>query len=133
MKTNTIIGVFVGLVMFSASAIADDTDTLISLDKQWGESEGSDALDPLLLDSIMAVSVDGVGDKAAMLEDADNAEPATEPYMAGDYKVQFLSDDVAVMVHSTAPPEPHWSMHVWQRVDGEWRVAATASVPVEGE
>ena len=130
MKTNTIVGVIVGLIMFSASALADDTATLISLDKQWGESEGSDALDGLLLDSVIAVTDSGLNDKNAMLEAADNAEPSTEPYMAADYKVQYLSADVAVMVHSTAPPEPHWSLHVWQRVDGQWRVAATASVPV---
>lgn len=130
MKINTIVSLFVGLVIFSASAMADDTDSLISLDKQWGESEGSDALAPLLSDSVIAVAVDGLGDKKAMLEAADNAEPATGPYMAGDYKVQFLSDDIALMVHSTAPPEPHWSLHVWQKIDGAWRVAATASVPV---
>jgi len=131
MRIKTIVGVFVGVIIFSTAALADDTDTLISLDKQWGESEGSDALEPLLLDSVMTVDVGGLGDKDAMLEAADNAEPSTEPYMAGDYKVQFLSDDVAVMVHSTAPPEAHWSLHVWQKVNGEWRVAATASVPVE--
>ena len=131
MRIKTIVGVFVGVIIFSTAALDDDTDTLISLDKQWGESEGSDALEPLLLDSVMTVDVGGLGDKDAMLEAADNAEPSTEPYMAGDYKVQFLSDDVAVMVHSTAPPEAHWSLHVWQKVNGEWRVAATASVPVE--
>jgi len=131
MRIKTIVGVFVGVIIFSTAALADDTDTLISLDTQWGESEGSDALEPLLLDSVMTVDVGGLGDKDAMLEAADNAEPSTEPYMAGDYKVQFLSDDVAVMVHSTAPPEAHWSLHVWQKVNGEWRVAATASVPVE--
>jgi hypothetical protein len=131
MKIHTIVGVFVGLTMFSVTAVADDTDTLISLDKQWGESEGSAALDPLLLDSVMGVSGGGLGNKNSMLEAADSAEPSTEPYMAGDYKVQFLSDDIAVMVHSTAAPEPHWSLHVWQRVDGAWRVAASASVPVE--
>ena len=133
MKIRTIAGVIVSSVLLSAPALAGDADILISLDKQWGEAEGSEAVGALLLDSVMAVGVDGLADKDAMLEAADDAEPATEPYMAGDYEVQFLSDDIAVMVHSTAPPESHWSLHVWQRVDGEWRVAATASVPVEGD
>ena len=68
-----------------------------------------------------------------MLDQAENEEPTTEPYMPGDYKVQFLSDDVAIMVHSTPPPEAHWSMHVWQKVDGEWRVAANANIPAGEE
>lgn len=57
--------------------------------------------------------------------------PPAGPYDAGDYKVDFLSDDVAVMVHSVAGPEPHWSMHVWQRQAGKWKAVATATVPVE--
>lgn len=119
------------VLLFSAGlAVADDTDTLIQLDKKWGESEGADALAPMLLDDIIAVSADGPGDKGAMLEQADSAEPATGPYAAGDYKVQFLTDDIAVMVHSMPAPDAHWSMHVWQKVDGTWRVAATAAVPV---
>ena len=84
----------------------------------------------MLLDEIIAVGADGIGDKEAMLEAADDAEPATGPYEAGDYKVRFLTEDIAVMVHSTPMPEPHWSMHVWQKVDGKWLVAATAAVPV---
>ena len=77
-----------------------------------------------------AIGANGIGNKEAMLEQAASAEPATGPYEASDYKVRFLADDIAVMVHSTPMPEPHWSMHVWQKVDGKWRVAATAAVPV---
>ena len=58
------------------------------------------------------------------------AEPAG-PYMAGNYKTHFVSADVAIMVHSTSGDDPHWSMHVWQRVEGKWQVAATATVPIE--
>ena len=91
----------------------------------------SDALAPMLADSIIVIGVDGLGDKAA-IDQAESAEPATDPYMPGDFKVEFLSDDVAVMAHSTPPPEPHWSMHVWQKIDGEWRVTATAKRSCRG-
>ena len=129
MKKAKMFGLFASLLMSSGLAVADVTDDLIALDEDWGGAEGPDAIAPLLADSVIAVGTDGVADKQMMLEAAANAEPASGPYMAGDYKVQFLSDDIAVMVHSTAPPEAHWSLHVWQLVDGEWRVAATASVP----
>jgi hypothetical protein len=99
------------------------------LDKKWGESQGAEEQSSLLLDSMIQIGVDGLGNKASMLAAAEEAEPTSEPYMAGDYKVQFLSDSIAVMVHSTPAPEPHWSMHVWQKVDGKWQVAATAAVP----
>ena len=133
MKKITVFGLFFGLLLSAALASADDTDTLVELDNRWGESEGADALAPMLLDSIIALSADGLGDKTTMLDEAGSREPAIAPYAASDYKVQFLSDDIAVMVHSTPRPEPHWSMHVWQKVDGEWRVAATAGVPVGEE
>ena len=130
MRTPKILSLATILLLSAGFASAGDADKLIELDKKWGESEGADALAPMLLDEIIAVGADGIGDKEAMLEEADDAEPATGPYEAGDYKVRFLTEDIAVMVHSTPMPEPHWSMHVWQKVDGKWRVAATAAVPV---
>ena len=130
MRTTKILSLATMLLLSAQFASAGDADKLIELDKKWGESEGADALAPMLLDEIIAVGADGIGDKEAMLEAADDAEPATGPYEAGDYKVRFLTEDIAVMVHSTPMPEPHWSMHVWQKVDGKWRVAATAAVPV---
>jgi hypothetical protein len=129
MKTTIMSGVFAGLLTFAALAHADDTAALIDLDKKWGESQGAEEQSSLLLDSMIQIGVDGLGNKASMLAAAEEAEPTSEPYMAGDYKVQFLSDSIAVMVHSTPAPEPHWSMHVWQKVDGKWQVAATAAVP----
>ena len=131
MKTTKILGSLLGLLVFAGTANADDTNTLIELDKKWGESEGAETLASLLSDDILAIDVEGLGGKAEMLAAADEAEPTTGAYDAGDYQVNFLGDDVAVMVHSTRTPEPHWSMHVWQKLDGEWRVTATASVPIE--
>lgn len=119
------------LVLIATLANADESDTLIKLDKVWGEAAGPADLEPLLADKILALGTDGVGSKAEMLEAAaDDGAPAG-PYVAGDYQVRFLSDDIAVMVHSAGGPEPHWSMHVWQKHDGKWQVAATATVPVE--
>jgi hypothetical protein len=43
--------------------------------------------------------------------------------------VKFISDEIAIMTHSTAGAEQHWSMHVWQKDGGKWKVAATASIP----
>ena len=131
MRTTKILGSLLGLFVFVGIANAGDADALIELDKKWGESQGADALAPLLSDDILAIGVEGLSGKAEMLAAADEEEPATGPYDAEGYKVRFLSDDVAVMVHSTGVPEPHWSMHVWQKLDGEWRVTATASVPIK--
>ena len=129
-RTIKILSLVTVLLLSAGFASAGDADKLIELDKKWGESEGADALAPLLLDEIIAIGADGLGDKELMLEQANSAEPATGPYEASDYKVRFLTDDIAVMVHSTPTPEPHWSMHVWQKVDGKWQVAATAAVPI---
>jgi hypothetical protein len=43
----------------------------------------------------------------------------------------MLSDDIAVMTHHAGDPDPHWSMHVWQKKDGGWQVVASATVPLE--
>ena len=130
MRATKIVGLASVLFLSAGFASADDTDRLIELDKKWGESEGADALAPMLLDEIVAINANGVGDKKSILEQAESAEPATGPYEASDYKVRFLTEDIAVMVHSSLTPEPHRSMHVWQKVDGKWLVAATATTPM---
>jgi hypothetical protein len=131
MKTIKMLGCLASMLVVAATAAAGDAGELIELDKKWGESVGADALAPLLADEVIAIDAEGLWGRADMLKEAEEAEPATEPYNAGDYKVRFLSDDVAVMVHSAPAPDPHWSMHVWQKIDGEWRVVATAGVPIE--
>jgi hypothetical protein len=131
MRSTFILGGVASMFLLAGIAAADDTDKLIELDKKWGQAEGADAIAPLLADDILAIGVEGLGSKNEMLEEAESAEPATGPYEAGDYKVEFLNDDIAIMVHSTGGAEPHWSMHVWQKQDGNWRVAATASVPIQ--
>ncbi len=131
MNIRTILGCVIYLIMAGTVANADESDELVQLDKEWGEAEGPATLERLIADNILTLGSEGVIGKAQMLEAAANDDAATGPYVAGDYDVRFLSDDVAVMVHSAGEPDPHWSMHVWQKRDGKWQVAATATVPVE--
>jgi hypothetical protein len=131
MKVRTIIGSVICLVMIGAVANADESDTLVQLDKKWGEAQGPEAMEPLIADNIMTLGAEGLIGKAQMLEAAASDDAPTGPYTAGDYEVRFLSDDIAVMVHSAGDPDPHWSMHVWQKRDGKWQVAASATVGIE--
>ncbi len=126
--TSTIMSA--ALLLAGGLAQADETDMLIKLDKKWGESRSADAVAPLLADDVMEVGPDGAGGKKEMLEDADANPPPEGPYEAADYQVRFLSDDAAIMTHSSSGEDPHHSLHVWQKIDGEWKVAATAAVPV---
>ena len=131
MKIRMIVACVFCLLMAGTMANADESVALVQLDKEWGEAEGPEALEALLADDILALDLEGVGSKAQMLEAAASDDAATGPYVAGHYDVRFLSKDVAVMIHSAGEPDPHWSMHVWQKRDGKWQVAATATVPVE--
>jgi hypothetical protein len=117
------------LLTVSVLAQAGDADALIALDKSWGESRDAAALDQLISDDLVALSPAGNGSKAATIAEATAADAPEGPYTPGDYVVRFISDDVAVMTHSVAGEEQHWSMHVWQKQDGAWKVAATASIP----
>ena len=131
MNIRTILGCVFCLIMAGTVANADESDALVQLDKEWGEADGPDAAEPFLADNIVALGLEGVQGKAQMLEAVESDDAPTGPYVAGDYDVRFLSEDVAVMVHSVGEPDPHWSMHVWQKRDGKWQVVATATVPIE--
>jgi hypothetical protein len=128
------VGLCLGLVAVIATAAHHETEALIELDKKWGSAQGADAagvLDGIIADDVLAVSGEGLGSKAAMLEEAASEDAPAGPYIAGDYKVRFLDDDTAVMVHSAGEPDPHWSLHVWEKRDGKWQVVATISTPIE--
>lgn len=127
MKKMTAIALLAGFGFAATAANAGDSQTLIDMDKAWGEATSGATIDPMIAEDILAIGAEGLVSKAAMLKSQE--EPATGPYIAGDYQVHFLSDDIAVMVHSSGGDEPHWSMHVWQKKDGKWVVAANASVP----
>jgi hypothetical protein len=116
-----------------AVAAHHETEALIELDKEWGAAapgqEAADALSRIIADGVLVIGADGLGSKKAMIEAArdDDAPPA--PYLADSYEVKFLTDDVAVMVHHAGDPEPHWSLHVWQKEGDKWMVVASASTP----
>ncbi|NOR20859.1 MAG: DUF4440 domain-containing protein [Xanthomonadales bacterium] len=131
MNIRTIIGSVICLVMAGSVAIADESDKLVQLDKEWGGAEGPEAMEALIADNVVTLGAEGIIGKAQMLEAAASSDAPTGPYTAGDYDVRFLSEDIAVMVHSAGKPDPHWSMHVWQKRDGKWQVAASTTVPSE--
>jgi len=128
----TLVAVTTLLVMLTATAnAADDTNALIALDKQWGESvvKGDSSLSgKLLADKSVSVSENGVWDKQAAIADI-KAAPAGTHYEPTDYKVTFLDPDTAIMTHATKGTDAHYSLHVWSRKGGTWRIIATSTTP----
>jgi len=134
MRTRLIVSCILCVALLAAVAYAahHETDALIELDKKWGSAVGDQApatLDEILADDLLAITGNGVQDKAAMIAESTAEDAPTGPYVAGDYKVQFLDDNTAIMVHSTGDPDPHWSLHVWKKKDGKWQVVGSASTP----
>ena len=121
----------------------DVQQTLISLDKQWGEAGGDTAkLDKVIGDNLLAVSSKGEAqDKKQMIADnkATSADVQNASYTADEYKFEMLSPDVVVMTHrgttkgmqnSKEVTESHRSLHVFQKQDGRWQVVANAQLPI---
>ena len=123
------------IVAVIAVAAHHEGEELIALDKEWGAAaQGQaavDAIEKIIADDVVAISGTGVGSKANMIEDAQSDDAPVGPYVADQYSVKMLADDIAVMTHHAGDPDPHWSMHVWQKKDGNWQVVASATVPVE--
>ena len=126
---------FIGalLVIIAANASASDTDTLIALDKQWGESVVSGDMTvsaKLLADQVVSVSEFGIRGKKEELAD-DTPAPAGTRYEPTDYKITFLNPDTAIMTHTTKGTDAHASLHVWSRKEGSWQIVATSTTPLE--
>lgn len=125
--------VLVTLIAGLAVAMHHESDALIKLDKEWGAAaQGQDAVDAInriISDDLLAIGVGGLETKAGMIEAAQGEDAPTGPYVADNYEVKFLTDDVAVMVHHAGDPDPHWSLHVWQKKGEKWTVVASASAP----
>jgi hypothetical protein len=130
---RTLVALATLLVMFAATAnAADDTDALIALDKQWGESgvKGDTTVAAkLLADKVLSVTDSGVRGKQSELA-AMKPEAAGTHYEPTDYKVMFLNPDTAIMTHGTKGADAHYSLHVWSRKGGTWQVVATSTTPV---
>ena len=132
MNTNWIAAPLLCLALVPAAAMADTEDKLLKLDRQWGEAGGSKDAKHLLAEKFISVDGKGVTRLKEFLAEMDKAGPPDGPYVAGDYTVQFIDDTVAVMVHTAGQgDDAHWSMHVWRKHDGKWKVFATAAVPAE--
>ena len=123
-------GLILAMGLVSARVFAGGAEDLIALDKAWGSAGGPADVEAMLSADLIAVDGKGLGGKAEQLEAM--AEAPEGPYVAGDYKVNFIDDDTAVMVHSAGSGKTaHWSMHVWQKTGEHWQVMATASVKAD--
>ena len=123
------------LVLGAAHALADDTEALIALDKQWGEAGGKGdtaTIAKLLADDLVSVTETGVRGKKEELADNEPA-PAGTKYEPTDFKVTFLDANTAIMTHSTTGDDAHVSLHVWSKKSGAWQVVATSTTPVASD
>ena len=129
MKINKIIFITI-LTIVTGGLFAGDSDALIMLDKQWGSSEGTGA--EFVSKDLIAIGTDGiVGFKEFTTIDPSAPPPPGGKYAAGDYKVKYLSKEIAILVHSTKGDNAHASMHVYQKHGDKWLVVATASSPTD--
>ena len=133
MNRTIVMGTIVlALVAGIAIAMHHENDALIALDKEWGAAQGQEAVDALkriIAEDVIAMSGGGIGSRADMIAEAQSADAPTGPYVADDYMVKMITDDIAVMTHHAGDPDPHYSLHVWQKKGGKWVVVASASAP----
>src|SRR5262249_51415744 len=126
---SILVAVAACLVMFAAAAhAADDTEALIALDKQWGEStlkRDKTVSEKMVPDKVVSVDENGVMGKQAMLADLKPA-PAGTRYEPTGYKVTFMNPDTAIMTHGTKGADAHYSLHIWSRKGGTWQIIATS-------
>ena len=148
MKRSLAITVLCTAVALVISAQAKDVpkdvqQSLISLDKQWGEAGGDTAkLDKIIGDNLLAVGSKGEAqDKKELIADnrVVSASVQNASYVADEYKFEMLSPDVVVMTHRGTTKgmengkevtESHRSLHVFQKRDGGWQVVANAQLPI---
>lgn len=128
---RTCLGLGTLLILFAANVVADDTQALITLDKQWGDAVGKGdktTAAKFIADGSISVDDKGMKNKQQQLDDIRPAA-AGDKYEAVDYKVTFLNPDTAIMTHSTKGADAHYSLHVWSRKGGTWQVIATSTTP----
>ncbi len=117
------------LLLMAAGAAADDKEALIALDKEWGNTADTETLSQILADELIAIAPNGLATKEDQLADSAAAGDQAGSYEADQYKVVFLDDNTAVMVHHASTPDAHWSLHDWVKRDGRWQVVATSTTP----
>ena len=112
---------------------ADVQNTLIALDKEWGEAGGDAAkLDKIIGDSVLAIGAKGEAqDKQQLITSNKSASAGVSngTYTADEYKFGMPSSDVVVMTHRGTTKgmqngkevtESHRSLHVFQEQNGRW-------------
>jgi hypothetical protein len=112
--------------LLSSSSLADVSDELIAMDKQWGMAGGPAGY---VSEDVIGIGPTGVVNFGNLVADAAANANVGEEYVVSGYQVKFLSDDIAVMVHTAAGSDPHASLHVIQKQGDAWLVVATASAP----
>ena len=133
MKSLPVIVAMLPIIFTATAYAADDTEALIALDKQWGESgvKGETAVaTKVLADKVVSVNESGVRGKAGELADM-KPEPAGTRYEPTDYKVTFINPDMAIMTHGTKGTDAHYSLHIWSRKGGTWQIIATSTTPAK--
>ena len=112
--------------LLSSSSLADVSDDLIAMDKQWGMAGGPAGY---VSEDVIGIGPTGVVNFGNLVANAAANANVGEEYVVSGYQVKFLSDDIAVMVHTAAGSDPHASLHVIQKQGDAWLVVATASAP----
>jgi hypothetical protein len=129
-----------------ASPPAGVQQTLITLDKQWGEAGGKG--DTATLNKILSDNYLGIGQKGEALGKQEQVAATTgtsanvqnPSYTADEYKFEALSPDVIVMTHRATikgtqagkeTTESHRSLHVFQKRGGQWQVVASTQLPIK--
>jgi hypothetical protein len=112
--------------LLSSLSLADVSDDLIAMDKQWGMAGGPAGY---VSEDVIGIGPTGVVNFGNLVADAAANANVGEEYVVSGYQVKFLSDDIAVMVHTAAGSDPHASLHVIQKQGDTWLVVATASAP----
>lgn len=133
MKRTLAVSAALASLLAIVAGAANTDDELIALDKQWAQSVMKGdmaAAEKMLGDSLVSVTEQGIGGRQEEIAGYKMA-PAGEKYAPTNYKVTFLTPDIAVMAHSTKGTDAHNSMHVWMRKGGKWQVVATSTTPVK--
>ena len=152
MKTiNRIVLVLIALDLLAAPLAAGQggktpsrqvQETLIALDKLWGEAESKG--DTASLNKILSDTYVGLGSKGQVLGKQDQVAAGTAgfanlqnaSYTADEYKFEALTPDVIVMTHRATikgvhegkeVTESHRSLHVFQKRGGQWQVVVSAN------
>jgi hypothetical protein len=132
MKIAILATTVISLGLFGLEANADPSEKLIKRDREWGEATKPEQLKNLLTEKFILLDEDGTSSRQDLMDELAKDGGPKEPYVAGGYKVTMIDDKIAIMTHSAGSgSDKHNSMHVWRKHDGKWKVAASATVPID--